>query len=273
MHLVPHTVWSLVAVSAYLGAIGNAADDVLDIGIVFPRQNVTYAPQERFPIVFALQNAELAKHLQPLIEIYVWDANNTMLNWKEDLVWANYSTEPYLVYAFPDFETESPFKLRWTASWRKCDKGRDVFGDEEVIITWNNTRKFWLDFNLKQGAQKADLVAATAKEETCSPGFGVALNVTDETHDVPELSSLESYYSGTCAVVASSSPTLTSNPCKVNIDKATVESMEANELERRCSRLYPPPDCPEEDQAIQHLAVAVGATFAAAFGAAAFLLA
>ncbi|KEY72266.1 hypothetical protein S7711_00265 [Stachybotrys chartarum IBT 7711] len=270
MHLISHAVWCLMGASAYLGFITYAANGVLDIGVVFPRQNETYAPMERFPIVFALQNAELAKHLQPLIKLDVLNGSMTMLDKINernfDLEWANYSSEPYLIYGFMDFEIEGPLKLLWTAWWRRCDES----GDEVRIIS-NSSDQLWVDFDIREGAQKADLVAATA-EGTCPAPVGVAVNVTDKTHDVPEPLSGQNIQYGTCAVVASSSPPPTSNPCRIRIDRATVESMEANELARRCRRLNPPTDCPAEDRAVQQLAVAGGATLAAALSVAASLL-
>ncbi|KFA71137.1 hypothetical protein S40288_10932 [Stachybotrys chartarum IBT 40288] len=143
MHLISHAVWCLM-------------------GVVFPRQNETYAPMERFPIVFALQNAELAKHLQPLIKLDVLNGSMTMLDKINernfDLEWANYSSEPYLIYGFMDFEIEGPLKLLWTAWWRRCDES----GDEVRIIS-NSSDQLWVDFDIREGAQKADLVAATAE--------------------------------------------------------------------------------------------------------------
>ncbi|KAK1978614.1 hypothetical protein LZ30DRAFT_728497 [Colletotrichum cereale] len=270
MRLLSHSVCCLGAASAYLGAIAQAASGLLDIGLVFPRQNETYAPMQRFPIIFALQNAELAKHLEPVIELDVLNGSMTMLDMVNertfDLKWTNYTREPYLVYAFMDFEIEGPLQLLWTTWWRRC-----VESGDEVRIISNSSGRRRLTFNIEQGAQKADLASATADEGEC-PNVGEAISVTEKTHDVPKPLSGNDQY-GTCAVVASPSPAPTSNPCRVKIDKATVESMEANELARRCRRLNPPADCPEEDHAIQQLAVAGGAALAAALGAAAFLLA
>lgn len=272
MRIVSSAIWSLVGASAYLGATANAADSVLDIGVVFPRQNETYAPMERFPIVFALQNAELATHLKPLIELAVLNGSMSMLDKVNErtfrLQWANFTSEPYLVYASLDFRIEGPLKLLWSAWWRKCDESGD-----EVRIVRDNSTNLWVDFNIEEGAQQADVVAVTAREEECPAHVGVAINVTDETHEVPESLSGVNELSGTCAVVDSSSPTPESNPCRVQIDNAAVESMEAEELEWRCSSVNPPAYCPEEDHALQQLAVAGGAIFAAVLGVAAFLLA
>ncbi|KAH8770759.1 hypothetical protein F5883DRAFT_713367 [Diaporthe sp. PMI_573] len=264
MHFVSRTVWSLVGALACLGAVANAAG-VLDMGVVFPRQNETYAPMERFPFVFALQNAQLAEHLNPLITFDVLNGSHDIINGREfDLEWANYTnytTEPYLLYAFMDFNTEGPLTLRLDAGWRQCD----MSGEE--VRSGNNKSRLWVDFNIRDGAQKADLVTATAEEEECPAQVGVAINVTDETHDVLFRNR------GNCSVVDYSSPSPVSNPCRVRIDKAAVESAEAKELDRRCRRLNPPADCPEEGHALQQLAVAGGATFAAVLSAITFLLA
>lgn len=272
MRLISRAVWSILGASACLGAIANAVDDVLDIGVVFPRQNETYAPMERFPIVFALQNAALADNLKPLIEFVVLNGSMSMLDVVNErtfrLQWANYTTEPYLVYAFLDFRIEGPLKLLWSVWWRKCEQSGEV-----VEIIRDNSTGLWVDFKISDGAQQADLVAATAREEQCPAHVGLAINVTDETHDVPEPLSGVNTLHGICAVVGSSSPTPDSNPCRVRIDRAAVESMEAEELDRRCGSLSPPADCPEQNHGFEQLAVAGVATFGAVLGAAAFLLA
>lgn len=270
-------MWSLMGTLACLGAIGKAAAGVLDIGVVFPRQNETYAPMERFPVIIALQNAQLATYLKLLVQFNIYNGSMTMLDsidGKEfDLQWANYTnytTEPYLLYAFMDFRNEGPLKLRLEAWWRQCD-----MSGEEVSITTDNRTNIWVDFDIREGAQTADLVSATVEEEACPAHVGLAINVTDETHDVSVFNQGNRHLTGNCSVVDSSSPTPDSNPCRVRIDEAAVESIEAEDLERRCnSEVWnPPPECPKKDHALQQLAVAGGATFVGVLAAIAFLLA
>ncbi|WQF77316.1 hypothetical protein CDEST_02330 [Colletotrichum destructivum] len=124
-----------------------------------------------------------------------------------DLEWVNYSSEPYLLSAFMDFKIEGQLKLLWTTWWGQCDES----GDEVRIIN-----------------------------EKWPTNVGVATNVTGKTHDVPKPLSGQNIQYGTCAAVASSSPTPTSNHYRDKIDKATVESTKSNELSRRCRRLSPP---------------------------------
>lgn len=264
MRPVPRTWRSLVGSLACLGAVVNAAT-VVEIGVVFPRNNETYAPTDKFPIVFALQNAKLAKHLRPAI--YSLIRNGSRLeeafgHSTRDLTDTNYSSEPYFVYRYENIGTEGPYKLSFAISWRSCDES----GDQVAILS--NTTSFGIDFTIKKGAQEVDLVATTANDEICSAKEGVAINVTDESHDVPVV---WKQLSGTCAVLASSSPTPTANPCKVKIDTAVAASMSASWHAALCKLGNPPADCPEKN-AVQQLAVAGVAGFAAAFGAIGFLL-
>ncbi|RYO77552.1 hypothetical protein DL766_010124 [Monosporascus sp. MC13-8B] len=265
MHLISRAVWSLVGSLAYLGAVVNAAG-VLEIDVVFPRNNETYAPTDKFPIVFALQNAELAKHLKPFINSFVRNGSNlesTFGHSHMDLAYANYSSEPYFVYHHLNIDTEGPHELFSTAAWQSCDES----GDQVGIL--GNTTNFSVLFTIKRGGQKVDLVAATANDKTCSAKDGVAINVTDQTREVPASWDRPA---GTCAVLASSSPTPTVNPCRVKIDTAVAASMSASLHAALCKGPNPPADCPEENT-VQQLAVAGVASVAAAFGAIGFLLA
>lgn len=70
-------------------------------------------------------------------------------------------------------------------------------------------------------------------------------------------------------VVGSSPPMLVSNPCKVRIEKARVESMAAIDLERQCRGFDKPRDRPKSSLADPRFAVAGAgvSTIAAALGA------
>ncbi|THC91636.1 hypothetical protein EYZ11_008903 [Aspergillus tanneri] len=81
------------------------------------------------------------------------------------------------------------------------------------------------------------------------------------------------YTNDTCAVVASSTPTPTPDPCRVNIDSTIVASMSASLKARLCNGLNPPADCLEDDEsAAQQLAVFGVSCLLAAFGTLGFFL-
>ncbi|KAK4247703.1 hypothetical protein C7999DRAFT_41033 [Corynascus novoguineensis] len=275
MYLVCRALWSLVGLFACFGATVNAAN-VLEIDLIFPR-NDTYAPTDRsnnaswFPIVFAIQNAELARHLKLSFDTHMWNYSNmdTFGFADHDLTDANYTNEPYFVYHHLKIDTEGSYSLLSKVFWQKCNKTGD-----QVSIDRTSTN-FGVDLTIKKGAQGVDLVATTAEKKTCSTKDGIAFNVTNETYEVPP--SKNSYYrshllDGTCVVLATTSPTPTANPCKVKVGTAVVASMSASLHARLCKDLYPPADCPKDD-AVQKLAVTGVASFVVALGAIGFLLA
>ncbi|KAK4249247.1 hypothetical protein C7999DRAFT_30300 [Corynascus novoguineensis] len=275
MYVISRALWPLLGLFACLGTIVNAAN-MLEIDLIFPR-NDTYAPTDRsnnaswIPVVFAIQNAEMARHLKLSFESLIW--NNSNMNAfghaDHDLTDANYTSEPYFVYHHLKIDTEGTYSLSSWVSWYICNKT----GDQVGFV--RSSTNFGVDFTIKKGAQEVDLVAATADEKTCSTENGIALNVTNETYEVPP--SKKPYYrthllDGTCAVLTSTSPTTTANPCEVKIDTAVVASMSASLHAWICKGLYPPADCPK-DNAVQQLAVVGIASFVATFGAIGFLLA
>ena len=97
-----------------------------------------------------------------------------------------------------------------------------------------------------------------------------SLDVTNKTMQVPRGVDWSGgdYTNGTCAVVASSAPTPKPDPCRVNIDKTIVASIEASLKTRLCNGLNPPTDCPEDNKnAAQQLVVTSIFCLLAAFGA------
>ncbi|KAF9873539.1 hypothetical protein CkaCkLH20_08998 [Colletotrichum karsti] len=281
MRLVPHAAGSLAHATAYLGAIVIAANTappgVLDFGLVFPRPNETYEPTDRFPIVFALQNAELAKHLY--LNVWFRLINSTNRDWLYNTgnidISAEWNlvhnpSEPFLYWQFLDIKSEGPIKLIWQPGWAQCHEGVD--GVEFVNNNTLHIADFGVDFEIKRDGRKADLVAATSNNEQC-PDRGYAIQVTNQTREVLPRPVWDGK-NGTCAVLAFPSPTPTADPCRVRIDEAAVESMNAVELQRMCKGfINPPAECPKKDGAVQKSAIVAGAaSFAAALGAFVFLL-
>ncbi|KZL63237.1 hypothetical protein CI238_07425 [Colletotrichum incanum] len=230
----------VLTLPAYLGAIANAAAGVLDIDLVFPRENETSS------------------------EWGIIDDTHKVLS---SVDFEENGSEPYFLWAYRKVDGEGPVRLIWQPSWYECDETSDG-----VKFARNSSANFLVDFEVKRGGRKADLIAATANDEEC-PGRGHAIEVTGKTREVPVLPGSGRKEAGTCAVLAVSSSTPIAIPCRVRIDKAVVESMEAADLEERCKGLNPPTECPEKDHAAQKLAVAGAASFAAALGAGVFLLA
>ncbi|KAH6620180.1 hypothetical protein C7974DRAFT_426380 [Boeremia exigua] len=267
MYLAFQSIRTLVGASGYLPAVAIAAS-VLDIGLVFPRTNVTYSPSDVFPIVFAAQNSKLAEHLKLSIWYQVLNMTgdiDLLVDSIHEFDWISASEhDPYLLWSPLRLGGESKLRVLWNLHWTSCNQTQ-----QEVILTRNSTDNFLVDFEIKASGQEVDIVAATnnnGNSANCLNG-GVGIDVTDKTLEAAtELLAHE-----TCAVLNSSSPTPISNPCKVKIDKATVESMAAVDLEKNCRGFNQPSECPKSGLANHRFAIAGVSTVAAAFGAALFL--
>ena len=76
-----HSTWStasapLAGAILCLATVARAAAGVVEIDVVFPRNNQTYAPTSHFPIVFAVQNPDLARHLDPFINSFIHNGSD-----------------------------------------------------------------------------------------------------------------------------------------------------------------------------------------------------
>jgi hypothetical protein len=262
-----------------MGTIINASG-ILEVDLVFPR-NDTYAPTDSFPVVFAFQNAQLARYLNPRVDFLLWNlqADDASLTLSHDLGWKNWTEDTYLahkVMSFPD--KEGRYKVSWTLYWDSCDEY--TFENPDRIPRMIHNRTTWATyFTIDNSAPKVDLVAATANE-TCPGEYGVVINVTDKTMKVPSgvKWSGKAWNNNTCAVVADSTPTPTPtptpDPCRVHIDKAAVASIEASVTARICRGINPPDYCPKDDKnAATQLAVAGLSCLLAVVGALGFFLA
>ncbi|KAL2152193.1 hypothetical protein VTH82DRAFT_5377 [Thermothelomyces myriococcoides] len=273
MQLISRLVWSLVGLLAWLRAVVSANGE-LEIGLVFPRDNQTYAPTKRFPVVFAIRNPKPSKHLRLSFE---WDifrgADYIDGPFDERLNNPNYTSDPYFVYGFTTAEIEGPYKVLSRVSWLHCDWEKpNTYDDIEYDFMLNETR-IDISFDIKKGAQDVDLVAATANNETCSTETGFTITVSDETHNITDV--WGGVTTDICAMMASPSPTPTAKACQVQVDTATAASMSASLMAKLCDfrpEDLKPDDCPEEENSVQKLAVAGVASFAAALGVIGFLL-
>ncbi|KAH6686933.1 hypothetical protein F5X68DRAFT_232256 [Plectosphaerella plurivora] len=207
-------VRSLIGLSFLLSATVDAAD-LLDIGIVFPRENETYEPADYFPIIFGLQNADKAASLNLDIDYFIRNGTENREAFghsKHDLTDADFTTEPYIVYDWRKVDTEGHFQVFGSVSWRVCDES-----GAEVVMA-RNSSNLSVHFDIKRGAQEIDIPTVTAAKDNCSEWSGVVLNVTGQTSRTPDTGEV-------CPVIVAPSSTATANPCRVEIGTAAAASM------------------------------------------------
>lgn len=281
MRLSSPAAWSLATSLVSLAAAADGArGGVVEVDIMFPR-NETYAPtNDTLPVLFAIQNAAVGQPLNFNIWFGLYDQSASAW-WDDPIVWsfhpvkwANLSdTEPYFLFmewsqSQEIRRDEGRYRLAWSVSWQSCVE--DSFTNPRPLGrgVLSNSSYRYVDFAVEHGAQPMDLVAATADDKPCPAEFGVAINVTSQTVAVPPAQ--HSGWSGTgdvCAVVASAKPT--ANPCPVKVNSALVASMSASRYPRTCADH--PASCGLSD-ASRPLAVAGATGLAVTVGALGFFL-
>ncbi len=220
----------------------TAAGGVLEVDLVFPR-NETYAPTTNFSLVFAFHNSQLAQYVNPYIEFVVEIASGpgtALLIDSFDLQSTNFSTNnPYFLHrCYPSFQIEAFWRLVWTLYWDNCTQNSlaDMVQGVEATTRHDMTRH--TAFSTKNGSQAVDLVAATTNQN-CSSLDGMVINIVN-TVNIP--SSVEGNRNGTCAVMASTTPSPES--CRVKIDAAAAASI-TNQIEHPgCDPKVPTKGCP-----------------------------
>lgn len=216
----------------------------VEVDLIFPR-NDTYAPSTLFPIVFAFQNAALASSLDPGFDLVLWDS--TFTNASDpglNLKWTNFTNEPTFVYTHVSRlnttadGAPTSYSLSWAFGAGNCSNGGPRFiggGFRDNSVT----------FTIQTGAQKPDLVAATANSASCTNASHFAFNLTG-TLDVDP-----AQYDGrnTCAVLSDVQPLVPGDPCAVHVDSATASSISAALTATACAAVSPVVSCPSKQSA------------------------
>lgn len=268
MRAIALLAWALADMSAYLGGVANAASGLVELDLIFPHDNETYAPTENFPLVFAVQNPSLATNLSLKFPFELWNGSTGADNISYpdltrfgdlELETANLTDSPKLVYAFATLDTEGPYMLATHSSWLWCDR-------DDVGL---NISDVGARFTVKEGGKKVDLVAATAsKDGRCSAQSIALINVTGETRELRTNENKNREEATVCAIMPESTPTATPDPCRVQINQSDVESMDAYLHDQKCKVLLVPTDeCPDVGSASPGLAIGCTATFAVALAA------
>ncbi|KAI9040039.1 uncharacterized protein KD926_008602 [Aspergillus affinis] len=195
---------------------------------------------------------------------------NDGASWTYDLRRTNWSShDPYFAYTyFENFGVEGRWWPTWEITCQSCDVTPAYYTLGPDII--NNTSSSSILFTTENSAPKVDLVAATANK-TCPEELGLAINVTNNVLSVPTHVNWRG--GDSCAMVASSTPTTTPDPCQVKNDSVIAASMSASLKATLCKGLHPPADCPEEDGSAAQKLVVIGVScLLAAIEAFGFLL-
>lgn len=208
-------IWTTCTIAACLGGLTAAAENdtfgFLEMDLVFPRNDATYAPfsESYMPAIFAFQNftdtLRLANAFRPRLSYSIWDRNNESNIVKK----ADFDLWGYLVSSYQPNKlwyehhniagVEGTWQMNWTARWHTCEGGAENFTSTQSIV-----------FSTKSSAGDFDLVAATNNQTRCAKadGMGVAWNI----------SAMRGKPGDMCAEM--STQVATPTPCKIRVDPA-----------------------------------------------------
>lgn len=219
---------ALAAAFAPQLAHAAASTGIFEIDLVFP-QNGTYATVPFMPVVFAVQNPELASSLDAQISWSIFEygswSHDTPGSWSHDidLRTLNASTSnPYLSASYnPKMSgIESTWVFTWEITTGNCSRS--------VGMPSYNNSDSGIIFTTRNSSQPPDLEAATRSPQ-CISDMGSAFNVTDQISN-PDPEFKPSY---SCAVLGST-PT-TRDSCAVTINASAASSISAAISQSACS--------------------------------------
>ncbi len=267
MRLSSQAVWCLAASLAWLGAAVNAAaDNVMEVELVFPRPGEVYAPTPYMPIVFALRNPNLAQYTDPYINFRVWNRSNDVTYWdyRQPLDGANRtSDELYFAYTLLDkFAQPAAWRIYFDLWWYSCkmDPAGDFRGYKADHCECQTS--IYIEFSTKDGGKAIDVAAITDNEGACT---GKAVIVGETPMQLNETFPGQEGTSSQCVLVSpvAAQAFNDTKSCPVKIDSATAAAISANVTSATCAGPNPPSSCPPKSAAHQRLAAVVGPAFLA----------
>ena len=177
---------SLLAAASLAGLTRVAhatAADTLEISMVFPRPDTTYAPTPNMPIVFAVRNADRARDLHAAIQLEIHDDATRSEGQYHYIYLTNQSTttadEIQFRYNFTTlFATENNWSMAWWLHWRSCEPDAP---NPDLESTSQYSDFNYLSFRTSKGGQAPDLeAAAAAAAKSCPNGDGLAFTLPTE---------------------------------------------------------------------------------------------
>lgn len=189
------------------------------------------------PVVFALQNAPLALNLMIEWELFRIPTNNNIGNWTfGGLGWVPEQSPAAIYYEYLGVYDVTTVEGTWSLSWIVSSINCTQFPpSNSSLIGYQETNTVF--FTTKNGAQAADLVAATA-DDVCAGAESFAFNVTG-VETVPDGVGNEVT---SCAVVATMTPT--PNPCAAQLNTKVASSISSALSSQACTSPSSLVSCP-----------------------------
>ncbi|KAJ3490649.1 hypothetical protein NLG97_g5736 [Lecanicillium saksenae] len=247
---LPFLALGIVASRADAAAKGNTEVDVM-----FP-YNGTFAPTPLLPIVFAIQNPEVAQKLNLRLNYRVIPYGHPNVTTDYERVRLNALPNGEATFYARDFVSgifnkEGTWEFFWQLRWNNCTSTEDGDGKHFSRDTEEPVNSFV--FSTHRDGRKPDLVASNSSDD-CKHFQGIAFEVQGLL-DVPPPQNADMLTS--CAHVAVPAPT--PSPCRASIPSDAIESISSRITKAACLVATPVVSCPAQDSASGRTAVSAAA--------------
>jgi hypothetical protein len=174
---------SFVAPLACLAAVADAALTTVEFDLVYPRDNTSYAPTPKMPVIFAVKNPVVAREMYPYLWVKVQGADGHIGNQiaiSNGTWWGDWkANETSFVYSYLDgFVEEGGRALFFGLYWNRCGVQRNGSLNGDISTNSSATTSFL--FEIAKGGQPVDLLAVDYSPAKCGLGAGHLLTVDDE---------------------------------------------------------------------------------------------
>ncbi|KAJ2980098.1 hypothetical protein NQ176_g2846 [Zarea fungicola] len=246
---------SSLVLHPYLSLKNISLSGTVEFDLIFPKNGDVYEPTAMMPLVWAIQNANLAATLDAIISITLNGgyADDLQLH----LTPANLTgRDVYYAYTYSDkFNVEGSFDINWYLYFKNENCSRGIYYDD-VDSDFHGFAD--ISLSTKHGAPLADIMAAQASN--CSNTQNVSFNITGteylnvfrrSEHGIDVNSTANK-----CALLSPTPPALDAGkPCNVKVDAAAAASITASlqtaVLHDQCTDFFglPNPSCPSKNAA------------------------
>ena len=224
---------SIMAPLACLGALVDAALTTVEFDLVFPRDNVSYAPTVWMPFVFSVKNSQLAQYMDVtfLAQTQRPDGNFSTIAMLLGHTWAPSASSEYSffwsVVNVEDygFSKEGSWPLRFFANWITCSDGPNGHGDGDSDTGHNVSSPASILFRTDKSGQAIHLLSTSDTDCVARPGF--RLKVDDKVKPVVDPSTDTKGFHQCVTVMNVDTPgsDLVTAPCSIQIPALLMEEI------------------------------------------------
>ncbi len=224
--------FSLVAPLACLSAVANAALTTVEYDLVFPRDNVSYAPTPYLPMVFAVKNYNPA--FDPFIFLGSEYPNGTASRislFASGRVWGNPAkNDAAFVYALfnvieAGFKQDGTQPLDFWIGWTSCSDGPNAHGGSDSDTKFKESSRASIRFRADKGGQAVNLLSTKDTKCPARPGIRIALDDTAKPVVDPSTGSSGFHWCITIMDVETEGSDVVSDACTVDLPTELVDEI------------------------------------------------